>query len=166
MLVPVFLLLSYAEGNDAALGAFVVFIAASLSDFLDGYLARRMRIVSRTGEFLDPLADKLLIGAALVVLVATRDFPLWVAAVIGLREISVQVLRTQVVRAGGTLPSSNVAKAKTVIQISTVGWWLLPWSDINIGHWILLSATVAATIWSGVQYFAKAERTQPEEVTP
>jgi len=165
VLVVPFLLLSYAAGNGAAVGAFVVFLVASLSDFVDGYLARRNGKVSRTGEFMDPLADKLLIGAALVVLVDTRDFPLWAGLVIAAREIAVQLLRIQIVRGGGRLPASAVAKLKTATQIWMVGWWLLPWSSTNVGHWMWLGATLVTTLWSGGQYFARAEA-RPEEVAP
>lgn len=164
-LVPVFLVLAYRDSTASAIAAFVVFLVASLSDSLDGYLARRHGTISRAGQFLDPLADKLLIGAALVVLVGARDFPLWAALLIALREIAVQVLRIQIVRGGGDLPASPVAKWKTVAQISMVCWWLLPWSAINLGHWLWLAAVIVATAWSGAEYFFKAE-TEPEEVSP
>jgi CDP-diacylglycerol---glycerol-3-phosphate 3-phosphatidyltransferase len=157
-LVPVFLWLSYQDSNDAAIAAFVVFLVASLSDFVDGYLARRNGTISRMGEFLDPFADKLLVGAALVVLFDTRGFPLWVALLIGGREIAVQVLRTQIVHGGGTLPASSFGKVKTVLQIAMVGWWLLPWESVNAGHWILLASCLFATLWSGGEYFVAALR--------
>lgn len=157
-LVPVFVTLSYSDRRDAALGAFLVFIVAALSDFVDGYLARRYKVVSSVGEFLDPLADKLLVGASLWVLVATREFPLWAALVIAAREVAIQILRIRVVSDGGRLPASPVAKVKTVLQIWMVGWWLLPWTDINVGHWMWLGATLTTTIWSGAQYFARTQQ--------
>jgi len=61
------------------------------------------------------------------------------------------------VKGGGTLPASKVAKAKTVIQISMVCWWLLPWSDQNFVHWLYLAAALVTTLWSGAEYFMKAE---------
>lgn len=157
-LVPMFVVLAYVEGSSAAVGAFAVFVTASLSDSLDGYLARRHGTESRLGKFLDPLADKLLVGAALFVLVDDRFFPLWAAILIAIREIAVQVLRTSIVRRGGDLPASTTAKAKTVLQIVMVGWWLLP---IEVGpfHWVLLVAALAATLWSGAEYF-RALRTR------
>ena len=151
-LVPVFVVLAYIEGAGAAIGAFVVFVTASLSDSLDGYLARRHGTESRLGKFLDPLADKLLVGAALIVLVDDRSFPLWAAILIAIREIAVQILRTNIVRRGGDLPASPSAKAKTVLQILMVGWWLLP-IEVGLVHWTLLVVALAATLWSGVGYF-------------
>ncbi|MGH2755501.1 MAG: CDP-diacylglycerol--glycerol-3-phosphate 3-phosphatidyltransferase [Actinomycetota bacterium] len=158
VLVPVFLVLAYADSSAAAVGAFVVFLVASISDFVDGYLARRGGIVSKFGEFLDPLADKLLVGAALVVLVATRDFPLWAALLIAVREVAIQILRTRIVSVGGRLPASSMGKLKTVSQIIMVGWWLLPWDHINVGHWMWLGAALLSTYWSGGLYLIKRDR--------
>lgn len=155
-MVPVFVALSYQRSTGAAVWALVVFAAASISDFVDGYLARRSGTESRLGQFLDPLADKLLVGAALVVLVDTRGFPLWAALVIAAREIAVQIFRTGVVQRGGTLPASSAAKLKTMLQIFMVGWWLLPWDDFNPVHWILLAGVLATTLWSGYEYLARA----------
>jgi CDP-diacylglycerol---glycerol-3-phosphate 3-phosphatidyltransferase len=155
-LVPVFVVVAYGETTRAALVAFGVFAIASASDSLDGYLARRHRTVSRAGQFLDPLADKLLIGAALVVLVTTRDFPVVVAVLIGGREIAVQWLRTRIVSKGGTLPASAMAKWKTTLQAIMVLWWLLPWDATNPGHWVVLSVALASTLWSGGEYFVEA----------
>ncbi|MDP9066822.1 MAG: CDP-diacylglycerol--glycerol-3-phosphate 3-phosphatidyltransferase [Actinomycetota bacterium] len=157
-LVPLFLVVAYSRSRGGALAAFVVFLVASLSDLLDGYLARRSSIVTRTGEFLDPLADKLLVGAALVALVATRGFPLWAASVIAAREVTIQLLRTRIVKAGGTLPASRFAKVKTLLQICMVSWWLLPWGEISVVHWVWLGATLVATVLSGAEYFARRPR--------
>jgi CDP-diacylglycerol---glycerol-3-phosphate 3-phosphatidyltransferase len=158
VLIPVFLILSYGSSTASAVGAFVVFLVASISDFVDGYLARRSGIVSKMGEFLDPLADKLLVGAALFVLVDTRGFPLWAALLIALREVAIQILRTQVVSGGGRLPASSLGKLKTVSQIVMICWWLLPWDHINVGHWMWLGGALVSTYWSGALYFVKSNR--------
>lgn len=163
-LVPVFLVLAYGDSKAAAVGSFCVFLVASLSDFVDGYLARKNNAISRVGQFLDPLADKLLVGAALLVLVGTRAFPLWAALLIALREIAIQILRTSIVSGGGNLPASKVAKTKTVVQISMVCWWLLPWSSPNLVHWLYLAAALVTTFWSGAEYFVRTEK-DPDEVS-
>jgi CDP-diacylglycerol---glycerol-3-phosphate 3-phosphatidyltransferase len=165
-LVPLFVVLAYSDSDAAAVGAFFVFGIAGASDLLDGYLARRHGTESRAGKFLDPLADKLLVGAALVVLVDTRAFPLWAAIVIAAREIAVQWLRTSVVRGGEDLPASPSAKVKTFSQLSMIGWWLLPWGGRNPGHWLLLGIAVAATLWSGFEYFREASRARTRRSTP
>lgn len=159
-LVPVFLVSAYADTPAGAIAAFLLFLAASLSDSLDGYLARRAGTITRVGEFLDPLADKLLVGAALWALVATRAFPLWAAVVIALREVVVSVLRIRIVNAGGTLPASRVAKWKTVFQIVMVCWWLLPWDSRSAIHWLLMAAALVMTVASGIEYFAKQRRSE------
>jgi CDP-diacylglycerol--glycerol-3-phosphate 3-phosphatidyltransferase len=156
-LIPVFLVLAYGHSTLAALAAFALFVLASATDSLDGRLARKRGQTSRVGSFLDPLADKLLLGAALVVLVDHRAFPLWTALVIAFRELAVQLLRTQIVRAGGDLPASAAGKLKTVLQSIMVGWWLLPW-DRNLGHWMLLAVVLIVTLWSGGEYFVQAVR--------
>jgi CDP-diacylglycerol---glycerol-3-phosphate 3-phosphatidyltransferase len=75
--------------------------------------------------------------------------------VIAIREIAVQVLRTQIVRAGGDLPASSAGKMKTVLQSIMVGWWLLPWEP-NPGHWLLMTVVLVVTLWSGGEYFVSA----------
>lgn len=165
-LVPVFLFLSYGDANGYAVAAFIVFAVASLSDFVDGRLARSRGLESRLGAFLDPTADKLLVGAALLVLVDTRGFPLWAALLIAFREVAVQILRTQIAGAGGSLPASTAGKWKTTLQIAMVSWWLLPW-EVNAGHWILMGLTLVATLVSGVAYFRSMPRkgTGPQQST-
>jgi len=153
ILVPLFVVLALGRTDSAAIGAFWLFAIASASDILDGYLARRSGFESRLGQFLDPLADKLLIGAALIALVAERDFPIWVAIVIAVREIAVTWLRVRIVTAGGDLPASKLAKLKTLVQMGMVSWWLLPWDSRNIGHWLWVAAALVWTAWSGAYYF-------------
>ena len=158
--VPVFVGFAFADSDAAAIAAFVIFLAASLSDLVDGYLARRWAISSKFGAFMDPLADKLLVGAALVALVATRSFPWWAAVIIGVREVAVSLLRVRIAREGGSLPASSTAKAKTFVQIVMVCWWLYPW-DISIVHNMLVGAALAVTLWSWWEYV----RTGPVEAT-
>ena len=163
-LVPLFVYFAYQDSTSGAVAAFALFVALSLSDSLDGYLARRWDIITRAGQFLDPTADKLLIGAALWVLVDDRHFPLIVALLIAFREIAVQILRTQIVSAGGNLPASGLGKLKTFLQVWMVSWWLLPFEERNVGHWMLTGAALAVTLWSGLVYFVEF-RKQRERIT-
>lgn len=163
-MVPAFVLLAYEEERASAIAAFLVFGVASASDAVDGYLARRHGTISRVGKFLDPFADKLLVGAALVVLVDAHDFPLWAALVIAVREVAVQILRIRVIRGGRDMPASAAAKFKTGSQIAMVGWWLLPWGERNFVHWSLMFLALATTTWSGIEYFVKS-RTENKVVS-
>ncbi|MFN2588726.1 MAG: CDP-diacylglycerol--glycerol-3-phosphate 3-phosphatidyltransferase [Actinomycetota bacterium] len=155
-LVPVFLAFAYRDSGSAEVAAWAVFLVASLSDSLDGYLARRNGTITRFGQFVDPLADKILVGAALVVLVGDEGFPLWAALVIAVRELAVQVLRIRRTTGGRTMPASAFAKAKTATQIGMVSWWLLPWESTNPGHWMWLAAALVTTVASGWEYFARS----------
>lgn len=159
-LVPVFLAFGFRDTTSARVTALIVFVVASLSDSLDGYLARRDGTVSRVGKFLDPTADKLLLGAALVVLVAERGFPLWAALVLAAREVVLQVYRTKVVRSGGDLPASTTAKIKTISLTVMGGWWLLPWDRTNIVHWILMGEAIVFSLVSAVEYYVRRPREQ------
>lgn len=165
-LVPLFLYLMYMQGRGDAgeaattVGpwlAIAVFTVASLSDSLDGYLARRHKRVTKLGTFMDPLADKLLVGAALVTLVAFRGFPAWAAVVIAVREIAVSLLRSAALRRGRSMPASTFGKAKTATQLPMVLVWLLPRAG-----WVAhlqdaaVVAAVALTVISGAQYFSRA----------
>src|ERR1700730_5795800 len=118
MLVPVLVvaLLGDTPGGDVL--AAVVFALASLTDFVDGYLARARDSVTTFGKLMDPLADKLLIVAALISLVSLHRLAAWVAMVIITRELAVTVLRLGATQAGVIIPASNLAKAKTCIQIA------------------------------------------------
>ena len=156
-LVPLFLVFAYQDRASAAYTALALFLVASLSDLVDGYLARRDDTTTKVGEFLDPLADKLLVGAALLVLVDERAFPLWAALVIGVREVVIQIWRIRVVNAGGRLPASRFAKLKTALQIVMVSWWLLPWESISIVHHGLMAAALIATVLSGIEYLQAAD---------
>ncbi len=154
-MVPFFIWSAYRDREGAATLALVLFLVASLSDFVDGYLARKHDMITRMGQFLDPTADKLLVGAALVVLVDLRDFPLWAALVIAIRELAVQILRTEIVRGGGTLPASAGGKLKTLLQVTLISLWLAT-TDVGIVHWALLAAALLMTVTSAWSYFREA----------
>jgi len=158
LLVPVFGgLFVVAERSETAIWvAMGVFVFASATDFLDGYIARRRGLITRLGQFLDPLADKLLIGAALVLLVVFREFPLWAAAVIGVREVAVSTLRSVAAKRGISIPASASGKAKTAIQVPMVVAWLLP----RVGTTAMVQdvsmyAAVFLTVLSGLIFYAR-----------
>lgn len=169
LLIPVFLvlLLSGLPEPYADLAAAAVFILAAATDKLDGYVARRSKSVTTLGQFLDPLADKLLIAAALIALVAQDRVAAWVAMVIIGREIAVTVLRIVGNSQGVSIPADKYGKLKTVLQIIYVVYVLVPTASIagfihvnrdvaTIIQWILAGVVVAVTLYSGVRYFLNA----------
>ncbi|MEZ5125765.1 MAG: CDP-diacylglycerol--glycerol-3-phosphate 3-phosphatidyltransferase [Thermoleophilia bacterium] len=169
LLIPVFLivLLSGMPEPYADVGAAAVFILAAASDKLDGYVARRQQSITTLGQFLDPLADKLLIAAALIALVAQDRIAAWVAMVIIVREIAVSVLRTVGVSQGVSIPADRYGKLKTVLQIIYIVYVLLPTATMaeTIGipvslepvvEWVLAGLVVIVTLVSGINYFRNA----------
>ena len=159
-LVPIFLV--FMAVKDIPYGkelATIIFILASLTDKLDGYIARSRNQITNFGKFMDPLADKLLVTAALVSLVELHIVPSWVAMIIIAREFAVSGLRTIAASEGKVIAASYWGKVKTVIQIVAIITALLNLSYVhpilNILTNILMGAAVIITIISGVDYFVK-----------
>ena len=151
-LIPVLVAVLLSALPDADLLAAVVFVVASATDALDGWLARRRSMVTAFGKLMDPLADKLLITAALVSLVALYRLDAWVAMVIISREFAVTGLRMLAVEQGHVISASVWGKLKTITQVAMV--LALIWVD-RPADWvdILVYATVAITVLSGADYF-------------
>src|SRR3954468_19993219 len=120
LLVPVLVTALLSEGPSGDALAAAVFAVASLTDALDGYIARRRRIETAFGKLMDPLADKLLVTAALVSLVALDRVEAWVAMVIIARELAVTGLRQLAIEQGHVVPASQWGKLKTVMQVAMV----------------------------------------------
>jgi CDP-diacylglycerol---glycerol-3-phosphate 3-phosphatidyltransferase len=152
LLVPVLVaaLLSATASGD--LLAAVVFVVASLTDALDGWIARRRKSESTFGKLMDPLADKLLVVAALVSLVSLDRLSAWVAMVIIAREFAVTGLRQLAMEEGHVIPASLWGKVKTVTQIAMV-LVLIAVDGRTVAVDLLVYVTVFVTIASGVDYF-------------
>jgi CDP-diacylglycerol--glycerol-3-phosphate 3-phosphatidyltransferase len=162
VLVPVFLFALLTRVKVGGLIAAAVFIVAAITDGVDGYLARRNKEITRLGQFLDPLADKLLISAALVAMVELKLVTTWVAMVIIGREMAVTGLRAIAAAEGTVIAAGKWGKLKTVTQIIFVVTALLERSlphDRGLGllaAWLFLPMlwlSVAFTLYSGVDYF-------------
>jgi CDP-diacylglycerol---glycerol-3-phosphate 3-phosphatidyltransferase len=151
MLVPalVVALLGNTPGGDVL--AAVVFALASLTDFVDGYLARARDSITTFGKLMDPLADKLLIVAALISLVSLHRLAAWVATVIITRELAVTVLRLGATQMGVVMAASMFGKVKTCLQIAAI---LAVIAVHGQQAWVtgLLYVTVAVTVLSGLDY--------------
>ena len=156
---PILILLLISPDKKTNLIAAIVFAVASLTDWLDGYLARKMGLETTFGKFLDPLADKLLIATALVMLIPMGRVPVWMAALIIGREIAVTGLRAVVSREGVVISASRLGKYKKVFQIISVIALLVHYKFLGIDFHIVGTAflwiALAFTLWSGVDYFVR-----------
>lgn len=163
-LVPVFLVaLFVGDGHEIfwRVMAFTVFTVAVITDRFDGALARSYGMVTEFGTLADPIADKALIGSALVGLSMLGDLPWWVTAVILAREIGVTVLRFAVLR-HGVIPASRGGKLKTLVQGVAIGLFVLPlhaWpSPWLTTAWVIMWAAIVLTVLTGVDYVVSAIR--------
>ncbi len=140
------------------LAATGVFVVASVTDHVDGELARRLHLVTDFGKIADPIADKALIGAALVGLSVLGELPWWVTVVMLVREIGVTLLRFWVIR-HGVIAASRGGKVKTMLQSVALGLYLLPLSGAAAsGRAWLMAAAVVLTVVTGLDYVGRALR--------
>ena len=139
--------------------AMIIFTIASITDFLDGYLARKYHLITNFGKFADPLADKLLVMTAFITLVGAGVIPMWIVAVIVCRELAVTGLRLLLVNDGEVLAAAWSGKVKTATQMLAIIFLLIDDFPVkglpfSIGT-ILLYVCLVATVYSGVDYFIK-----------
>lgn len=138
------------------------FSTASITDLLDGFVARRNQCVTALGKLLDPLADKLLISAALIMLIPKGRVAAWMVFLIIAREIAVTGLRGIGVTGGVVIDASGLGKAKTILQISALIALLLHFTYLGINFHqlgeVLLWLALILTLWSGIDYFVRFYR--------
>jgi CDP-diacylglycerol---glycerol-3-phosphate 3-phosphatidyltransferase len=155
-LVPVFVACLLAGGTGWRVAAFVVFAVASVTDLLDGRLARSRGLITDFGKIADPIADKALTGAALVTLSALGELAWWVTVVILAREISVTLLRFWVIRRG-VIAASRGGKLKTLLQVVAIALYVLPGPPAVVRE-VVMAAAVAVTVVTGIDYGVRAVR--------
>lgn len=157
LLVPVFIIF-YLLGMNAA--SVIVFIGASVTDYLDGYLARKNNMITDYGKIMDPLADKLLVTSALVCMVQIWVVPAWMVIVILAREFLITGLRAVAAGQGIVIAAAWSGKVKTVTQMIAIIFLIInnwPFSLINFPFArIMLWVALIATVYSGVEYIYKS----------
>ncbi|CAM4193479.1 CDP-diacylglycerol--glycerol-3-phosphate 3-phosphatidyltransferase [Psychrobacter arenosus] len=155
--------MSMVEFSDSTLRHLILtflFILAAITDWLDGYLARRMEITSAFGRFLDPVADKLMVAAALIIIVQWHpNIIMSIAAIVIIsREIAVSALREWMAELGNrtSVAVSYVGKLKTTFQMIAISVLLLNWQSLEILGYVLMIAAVILTLWSMMIYMKAA----------
>ena len=155
IMVPFFLVAVYFEKDSQVLPiSAIIFAVASFTDFLDGYLARKYNLITDFGKFMDPLADKVLVVAALAVLVEMNLIPAWMIVLIITREYAVSILRAIAANTGQVIAASQGGKAKTVSQIIAVLMLLL---NIKYGIYVMWIAVILTCV-SGRDYLMKNKK--------
>lgn len=168
ILVPIFLAILLTEMENKEILAFIIFLIASVTDAVDGYFARKYDQITELGKFLDPLADKLLIAAALLALVYLHFVAVWVATVIIFREIFITGFRFYFLVTDSAFSASWIAKKKTLFQIISISVLILhpklprPELFLEIGTYLLYFAVIL-TLYSGAEYVFKYARTRPKK---
>lgn len=159
LLVPAFVFLMLADGgHDPAWRSFAwaAFSIAMITDLFDGELARRYDLVTDFGKIADPIADKAIMGAALICLSALSDLPWWVTGVILSREIGITLMRFWVIR-HGVIPASRGGKMKTLAQGVAVGMYILVLTGpLATLRWWVMAAAVVLTVGTGLDYVRQA----------
>ena len=165
LLIPVLVVLLTNTGRTASILAGLTFFAASVSDFFDGYLARRWGISTTLGKLLDPLADKLIVAAALIMLASMErnpTVPAWMTVVIIGREIAVTGLRAVALGQGVVLAAEELGKYKTIFQMFALQGLLLHYDfagvDWHLGGMYFLWISLVISLWSGIDYHVKVIR--------
>ncbi|MFQ5901538.1 MAG: CDP-diacylglycerol--glycerol-3-phosphate 3-phosphatidyltransferase [Thermodesulfobacteriota bacterium] len=155
-IVPILIIILLSPGRFLSLLAAVLFFVASLTDLLDGYIARKFDISSSIGKALDPLADKILVSTCLIMLVSLDRAPAWITALIIGREIAIMGLRGIAASESFAIEVSRLAKYKTFFQTSAVTGLIIHYPFFNIDFQsigeILLWIAFVLTIWSGTNY--------------
>ena len=156
--LPLIIVLASFPGRGFGVAAAIVFSLAAITDFFDGYIARRTGQVSEFGKLIDPIADKIIVAASFIMLVHLQRAPAWIVALIISREFAVSGLRAYAGTRNIIIAARFMGKTKTTLQILAIicllvnfNLWGLPFKEVG---WVLLIAAFITTMWSGYEYFA------------
>lgn len=158
LMVPIFVLFMYLNIENSRIIATIIFAIASFTDFLDGYIARKNNLVTNFGKFADPLADKILVAAALICLTELGDIPAWGVIIIIAREFAVTGFRIIAASENITIAASPLGKIKTVSQLVSLIILLTNLTMIYKVGIVIFYIAILFTIISGVDYFIKNKK--------
>ncbi|HOG16470.1 MAG: CDP-diacylglycerol--glycerol-3-phosphate 3-phosphatidyltransferase [Syntrophaceae bacterium PtaU1.Bin231] len=156
-IVPVLFFLLTAPGPTGSLVIAALFILAALTDLLDGYLARKYQIVTAMGKLLDPIADKLIVNTAMILMIPIGRIPAWVAAVIIARDFAVDGIRSMAAAEGQVIAASRLGKRKTLCQIFALSALMIHYplfgADAHVVGTFILYIALFLSVYSGIEYF-------------
>lgn len=155
LMVPIFVIFMYQEFSSARLIATVIFSVASFTDFLDGYIARKNNLVTNFGKFADPLADKILVCSALILLASVNEIPAWMVIVIIAREFTITGFRTIAASGNITIAASPLGKFKTITQLISLILLLTNIEFLKVPGIIIFYLATFFTVVSGIDYIIK-----------
>jgi CDP-diacylglycerol--glycerol-3-phosphate 3-phosphatidyltransferase len=157
--VPIIVILMLYPNRISTWIAAILFSLAAITDYFDGYIARKFGLVSNLGKVMDPVADKLLVSSAFIMLTALGWVPAWMVCIIIGREIAVTGLRNIIAEKGEDVSASSLGKYKTGFQIAAIIPLLIHYPffglDVQAVGWFFLWGALAFTLWSGADYFIK-----------
>jgi CDP-diacylglycerol--glycerol-3-phosphate 3-phosphatidyltransferase len=158
-IIPVLFLLLLSPGPTESLIIACIFVVAALTDMLDGYIARRYQIVTTMGKFLDPIADKLIVNTAMILMIPLGRIPAWIVAVIIIRDFTVDGIRTIASSEGVIIQSSRLAKQKTLCQVFAVTALMIHYpflgADAHLVGIVILYVALFLTLYSGLDYLMR-----------
>ena len=161
-IIPALFFLLLSPGREGSLAIAILFILAALTDVLDGYLARKYEIVTVMGKFLDPIADKLIVNTAMILMIPIGRIPAWIVAVIIIRDFAVDGIRAIASSEGLVIQASKLGKQKTLCQIFAVSALMIHYPflgvDAHVIGTVILYLALVLSVYSGLDYFVKFHR--------
>jgi CDP-diacylglycerol--glycerol-3-phosphate 3-phosphatidyltransferase len=162
-IVPFLFILLLDPGEFWSLILAILFVIASITDFFDGYFARKYNLITTMGKFLDPIADKLIVNTAMILMIPIGRIPAWVVAITIIRDLIVDVIRSIASSEGNYIQASPIGKQKTLAQNIAVTALMIHYSifgiDAHVVGTIILYIALFLTIYSGADYFIKFYQT-------
>ena len=160
--VPFLFILLLSPGEFWSLILAILFVIASITDFFDGYIARKYQMITTMGKFLDPIADKIMVNTAMILMIPIGRIPAWIVAITIIRDLMVDVIRSIASSEGIYIQASTLGKQKTVAQIVAVTALIIHYSIFGINAhavgMVILYIALVLTIFSGIDYFIKLYR--------